>query len=159
MVVVVIVLKTPFLGFCGIFSCFIPSFLSIRMAFLSLYLDSIPLSPFPSNSHLLPTHFHSNRNLSGRQFVAFSTHSNPRILKSNKRLPYGKLFFPYSDEEEEEVVVREDELKGSTSEFSEVSSSWGFFCFCYISTLEVCFVELMLYDSPEWHLNLGTASS
>ncbi|RWR77158.1 transcription termination factor MTERF9, chloroplastic isoform X1 [Cinnamomum micranthum f. kanehirae] len=90
------------------------------MAFLSLYLNSIPLSPFPSNSHLLPTYFHSNRNLSGRQFVAFSTHSNPRILKSNKRLPYGKLFFPYSDEEEEEEVG-EDELKGSKSEFSESS--------------------------------------
>lgn len=136
---VVIFQRVSVIGFCWIFlsshSLFPipPFFVFPKMASLCLYhLNYIPIFPSLFTSHLLPTHFHGDRvlrrrrrNRGGGEFVAFSTHSNPRILKSNRRLPYGRLFSPYADEDEEEED--EEEEKGSEAEFSDVSFffPWG----------------------------------
>lgn len=40
--------------------------------------------------------------------VLFSTHSNPKILKSNRRSRYGQALSPYDSEEDEEEYDDED---------------------------------------------------
>ncbi|KAL5548562.1 hypothetical protein UlMin_003793 [Ulmus minor] len=50
-----------------------------------------------------------------RFVVFFSTHSNPKLLKSNRRSRYGQALSPYDSDEDEEVV-EEEEDDGDVSE-------------------------------------------
>lgn len=46
------------------------------------------------------------------RFVVLSTHSNPKILKSNRRSPYGQALSPYDTDEEDD----EDDVGGSSDD-------------------------------------------
>lgn len=64
----------------------------------------------------------NSRTGSDRFVVLFSTHSNPKILKSNRRSRYGQALSPYDSDEDEEDDD-EDEF-GDMSEddcFTDVS--------------------------------------
>lgn len=81
------------------------------MAALSLHnlnhFSSIlfPSSPSPSPSSSLNSGFALSSGGSlkrGKFLVLLSTHSNPKILKSNKKSRYGQTINPYDTEEDEE---------------------------------------------------------
>ncbi|KAM1857212.1 hypothetical protein ACFX14_007343 [Malus domestica] len=46
---------------------------------------------------------HKRRSDSSRRFVVLSTHSNPKILKSNRRSRYGQPLSPYDQDDDDEV--------------------------------------------------------
>lgn len=92
------------------------------MAILYVYLNSSPFSSLPTDScfsawSVSPSLFHFSGTVSARRrkpscrraSVALSAHSNPRILKSNRRSPYGKQLFQYNDEDDEEEDDEEEE--------------------------------------------------
>lgn len=112
------------------------------MATLSLYLfDSTYLShrhhPFAIRSYLQPSSIASHsfpdidnvgskikaRRRSTSRFVALSTHSNPRILKSNRKSRYGQTLSPYDSEEDEHEGNEDDDSEEdwlSDDEFGEL---------------------------------------
>ncbi|XP_077221944.1 mitochondrial transcription termination factor family protein [Tasmannia lanceolata] len=98
------------------------------MASLSHYFNSNPLSslsPTSPSQNLSPSNFNGehllkifegrtkirSKRIFYRDFVVFSTHSSSRILKSNRRSPYGHQLSPYEDDEED--------LKDSRFSFDE----------------------------------------
>ncbi|XP_072992960.1 transcription termination factor MTERF9, chloroplastic [Typha latifolia] len=85
------------------------------MAFLGLHSNSTRhflFSPLPSSS----TRNHSLCRSSFVRFAVFSSHSNQKLLKSNRRSRYGRRISPYDDddedddEEEEEEELSDDDL-------------------------------------------------
>ncbi|KAF5183756.1 Mitochondrial transcription termination factor family protein [Thalictrum thalictroides] len=90
------------------------------MAYISLYFfNSSPSSSLNNfhhriNGNELVKTFRRKRvrrsTTTTNRFVALSTHSNPRILKSNRKSRYGQLISPYdTDDDEEEDDKEEDE--------------------------------------------------
>ena len=75
--------------------------------FLSLYpYNPFNILPFPSSSHASS----ASSFLKRRKFTVLSAHSNPKILKTNRKSPYGKFLSPYdSDEDDEEMDFEDDE--------------------------------------------------
>jgi hypothetical protein len=72
------------------------------------------------------------------RFVVLSTHSNPRVLKSNRRSRFGSVLSPFdSDEEEEDVEDEDDEDDDDVAGddwLSNVSFSYSLF---YLSS-QIC---------------------
>lgn len=66
-----------------------------------------------------------NRSAGSRRFVALSTHSNPRILKSNRKSRFGQTLSPYDSDDEESMDFDEDQDDDEDEEdsFDDVSSS------------------------------------
>ena len=95
------------------------SLLSKNMAAFSLHslnhFSSILFSPSSSSSWNLSFALSNGGSFKGGKFVVLlSTHSNPKILKSNKKSRYGQRITPYDtdDEEEEEEEEDEDDMAG-----------------------------------------------
>ncbi|KAF5479029.1 hypothetical protein F2P56_005539 [Juglans regia] len=106
-------------------------------SFLSLYpFNTTP--PFSLNvfdTHLIVQSFSSligegivKRRSSGHRFEVRSTHSSPRILKSNRRSRYGQALSPFdSDDDEEEYDgdddddVVEDDWSSPNDDFAETA--------------------------------------
>ena len=63
------------------------------------------------------------------QFVVLSTHSNPRILKSNRRSRFGSVLSPFDSDEEEDVEDEDDEDDDVAGDdwLSNVSFSYSLF--------------------------------
>ncbi|XP_068650438.1 transcription termination factor MTERF9, chloroplastic isoform X2 [Aristolochia californica] len=90
-----------------------------------LYFNRSPLFPFSPHSllsNLFPSKCHgdhhlemldgrtrSKRRKKSRNFVVSSTHSNARILKSNRRTVYGQTLSPYDEEEVDENYEDDDD--------------------------------------------------
>ncbi|XP_058070699.1 transcription termination factor MTERF9, chloroplastic isoform X2 [Magnolia sinica] len=86
------------------------------MAILSLYLNSNRLFLFPSShSHFNADAFYKTIRGSGRDFVVFSTHSNPKILKPNRRSRYGQQLSVYDEDEEQDEDDEDEEEDESLS--------------------------------------------
>lgn len=122
------------------------------MATLSLYLfDSTCLPhyhhPFAIRSSLQPSSIASHsfpdidnvgskikaRRRSTSRFVALSTHSNPRILKSNRKSRYGQALSPYDSEEDEHEGNEDDDSEEDwLSDVSFFPLSFNFSSFCFI---------------------------
>lgn len=49
------------------------------------------------------------RSTDSRRFVVLSTHSNPRILKVNRKSRYGRPLSPFDSDDDDESIVDEDE--------------------------------------------------
>ena len=98
------------------------SLLYKNMAALSLHsfnhFSSIFFSPSPSpsssSSWNLSFSLSNGGSLKGGKFVVLlSTHSNPKILKSNKKSRYGQRITSYdTDEEEEEEEEDDNDMAG-----------------------------------------------
>ncbi|CAL9186881.1 transcription termination factor MTERF9, chloroplastic-like isoform X1 [Musa acuminata AAA Group] len=101
---------------------------SPEMAMLCFPPKSSPLFFSASSSPLLPSPSAGFRR-SGVGFAVFSSHSNPRILKSTRRSRTGRLISPYDDEDddkdddeeedEDESEEREDDLSDVEDQFSD----------------------------------------
>lgn len=88
-------------------------------SFLSFYPFNTtpPFSLSVFDSHLIVQSFSSligegnvKRRSGGRRFEVQSTHSSPRILKSNRRSRYGEALSPYdTDDDEEKFDSGDDE--------------------------------------------------
>lgn len=65
------------------------------------------------------------RGVGSRRFVALSTHSNPRILKRNRKSRFGETLSPYDSDEEDsfEFDEEEDDDEDEDDWFDDVSSS------------------------------------
>ncbi|GLU23882.1 hypothetical protein SLE2022_398580 [Rubroshorea leprosula] len=61
----------------------------------------------PSNHGFINRGF-DNRKKRTARFVVLSTHSNPKILKYNKKSPYGRTLSPYNSDEDEEEEEEEE---------------------------------------------------
>ncbi|OMO83684.1 Mitochodrial transcription termination factor-related protein [Corchorus capsularis] len=89
------------------------------MAVLSLQvpnsLNSILFSPSPPSWSFSFSFSNGGRLKRGKFVVLLSTHSNPKILKSNKKSKYGQRITPYDTDEEEEA---EDEEFGKHYDMS-----------------------------------------
>ncbi|XP_068650437.1 transcription termination factor MTERF9, chloroplastic isoform X1 [Aristolochia californica] len=105
-----------------------------------LYFNRSPLFPFSPHSllsNLFPSKCHgdhhlemldgrtrSKRRKKSRNFVVSSTHSNARILKSNRRTVYGQTLSPYDEEEVDENYEDDDdseeELQSSEDEYEKL---------------------------------------
>lgn len=84
------------------------------MLVLSLY--PVLTTPPPP---LLQSLLHSR--VDTRRFVVFSTHSNPRILKSNKKSRFGQPLSLYDDSEEEELEEEDDDVEeDDDDDFAEI---------------------------------------
>ncbi|RWV84299.1 hypothetical protein GW17_00053994 [Ensete ventricosum] len=92
---------------------------SAEMAMLCFPPKSSPLFFSASSSSLLPSPSASSRRFSVG-FAVFSSHSNPRILKSTRRSRTGRLISPYDDEDDEKD---DDEEEDEDESEEEVSSS------------------------------------
>ncbi|OWM81349.1 hypothetical protein CDL15_Pgr007387 [Punica granatum] len=82
------------------------------------------LCHFPARSlfHLSKTREKGDRRKAGsRRFVALSTHSNPRILKPNRKSRYGQTLSPYDSDDEESFDFDEGE-DDDEDWFDDVSS-------------------------------------
>lgn len=84
------------------------------MAALSLHnfnhLVSILSSPSSSSFWNLSFAFNNGVRFKKGKFLVFlSTHSNPKILKSNKKSRFGQRITPYDTDEEEDEDEDEDE--------------------------------------------------
>ncbi|RZR72427.1 hypothetical protein BHM03_00013385 [Ensete ventricosum] len=92
---------------------------SAEMAMLCFPPKSSPLFFSASSSSLLPSPSAGSRRFSVG-FAVFSSHSNPRILKSTRRSRTGRLISPYDDEDDEKD---DDEEEDEDESEEEVSSS------------------------------------
>lgn len=90
------------------------------MAMLCFPPKSSPLFFSASSSPLFPTPSAVLRR-SSVGFAVFSSHSNPRILKSTRRSRTGRLISPYDDEDDDKDDDEEEDE--DESEEGEVSSS------------------------------------
>lgn len=110
-----------------------------------LYLHSV----FSSPATILHTHSLVQTRPSKGRFVVSSTHSNSKILKSNRKSRYGKLLSLYDDdseeeEEEEDDVAEDDWLADDYVSSLEVSiffkhAFWKCYQSCFISCLNFGF--------------------
>jgi len=72
----------------------------------------LPLYPYnPFNILPIPSSYHASASsfLKRRKFTVLSAHSNPKILKTNRKSPYGKFLSPYDFVEEDEEMFFEDD--------------------------------------------------
>ncbi|KAK3199887.1 hypothetical protein Dsin_023302 [Dipteronia sinensis] len=77
------------------------------MSVLSLY-------PVFTRTIILHSRLHTRSNT--RRFVVSSTHSNPKILKSNKKSRFGQPLSLYDDEEEAEAETEDDDDEDDVEE-------------------------------------------
>ncbi|KAJ8492676.1 hypothetical protein OPV22_014397 [Ensete ventricosum] len=85
------------------------------MAMLCFPPKSSPLFFSASSSSLLPSPSAGSRRFSVG-FAVFSSHSNPRILKSTRRSRTGRLISPYDDEDDEKDDDEEEDEDESEEE-------------------------------------------
>lgn len=119
------------------------------MAASCLYLKPdalLGLSPLAHLWKLVPSGSHgggrpelgrggSSRRRRRRRHVAVaSVHSNPRILKTNRRTPFGLAVSPYDDDEEEEEEIGEEGVEEDEEEtdFSDVGALYLVFSMFYL---------------------------
>lgn len=116
------------------------------MAASCLYLKPdalLGLSPLARLWKLVPSSSHgggrpelgrggsSRRRRKRRQVAVASVHSNPRILKTNRRTSFGLAVSPYDDEEEEEIGEDGEEEDEEKFDFSDVGTLYLVFSMCY----------------------------
>lgn len=79
----------------------------------------VPTATPSSHSHGSAYSFRRQSN-----FAVLSAHSNPKILKTNRKSVYGRVFSPYDTDEDEEEMDDEDEEEDDDDDddgFSDVS--------------------------------------
>jgi mTERF domain-containing protein len=86
--------------------------------FSSLYpYNPMLFVPTPSSNHPFASSF-----LKPTKFTVRSSHSNPKILKTNRKSIYGKTLSPYDSDEDEEMDDDDDDDEDDDDWFSDVVS-------------------------------------